>query len=101
MNFRREYTKKRKTKDKKNHSKEKVSVKGQNVAVTGRIPGMTRAQAENFIHRHGGHYHANISNRTTLLVNGNTKDRSTTKLAEALTRKLRIITPNQIAELNK
>jgi len=101
VNFRREYTEKPKRKAKKDRSKEKVSVRGQNIVITGRIPGMTRAQVENFIHRHGGHFQANISNHTTLLVNGDTKGRSTTKIAEAQSRKIKIITPNQIAELNR
>lgn len=101
MNFRRDYKDKQVRKAKKDRSKEKVSVKGQNIVITGRIPGMTRAQAENFIHRHGGHFQANISSHTTLLINGDTKGKSTVKLSQAQKLGIQVITPNQIAELKR
>lgn len=102
MNFRVDYTEKKiPRKAKKDKISGKVSVKGKNVVVTGRIPGMTRAQAENFIFRHGGHFYASISNSTTLLINGNPASKSTTKLEVAQEMNIPIITPRQIAELNR
>lgn len=85
----------------KSYGNKTVSINNQYVVLTGKLPGMTRAQAENFIFRHGGHVSQNISSKTTLLINGNPSNKITQKLKSAQNRNIQVITPSQIAELHK
>jgi len=67
---------------------------GQNIVITGTVPGYSRNEAKELVEKHGGVAGSSVSSRTTLLVAPAT-ERDTSKAKEALKRGIRIITPEE------
>jgi DNA ligase (NAD+) len=70
---------------------------GENVVVTGSVPGYGRNEVKDLIAAHGGVAGSSVSSKTTLLV-APADERDTSKAKKALSLGINIITPEQFLE---
>lgn len=71
-----------------------LKLAGQNVVITGTVPGYSRNEAKELIETHGGVAGSSVSSKTTLLV-APAEERDTSKAKKATELGVRIITPEQ------
>jgi NAD-dependent DNA ligase len=89
MNFRLDYAEIEKRKEKKkekketHEKKERISIVGKRVVVTGAVPGLTRSQVTRWIESKGAYPQATVLTNTNYLLIGNTRRAITSNIVAA------------------